>query len=265
MARRAAFPPPRFSSRPAPWRLLRSVATVGGYTMLSRLTGFARDMLIAALVGAGPVADAFFVAFKLPNFFRRLFAEGAFNAAFVPLFAGRLAAEGERGRARLRRGRAGRLGGDAAGLRDCAAARHAVADVRLRARLLRRPGEVRPRRHADAARLSLSAVHLAGVVLRRHAELARPVRRRRGDADPAQPRADRRADRACPLRADAGPRAGLGRRGGGRGAVRLARRRARAGGLPPAAAAAAPDAGREAPVRADPAGRAGRRASCRST
>ncbi len=77
--------------------LLRSVATVGGYTMLSRLTGFARDMLIAALVGAGPVADAFFVAFKLPNFFRRLFAEGAFNAAFVPLFAGRLAAEGEQG------------------------------------------------------------------------------------------------------------------------------------------------------------------------
>ncbi len=77
--------------------LLRSVATVGGYTMLSRVTGFARDMLIAALVGAGPVADAFFVAFKLPNFFRRLFAEGAFNAAFVPLFAGRLAAEGEAG------------------------------------------------------------------------------------------------------------------------------------------------------------------------
>ncbi len=77
--------------------LLRSVATVGGYTMLSRLTGFARDMLIAALVGAGPVADAFFVAFKLPNFFRRLFAEGAFNAAFVPLFAGRLAAEGGEG------------------------------------------------------------------------------------------------------------------------------------------------------------------------
>ena len=74
--------------------LLRAVATVGGYTMLSRLTGFARDILIAAFMGAGPVADAFFVAFKLPNFFRRLFAEGAFNAAFVPLFAGRLATGG---------------------------------------------------------------------------------------------------------------------------------------------------------------------------
>ncbi len=66
--------------------LLRSVATVGGYTLLSRIFGFVRDMLIAAYAGAGPVADAFFVAFKLPNFFRALFAEGAFNAAFVPLF-----------------------------------------------------------------------------------------------------------------------------------------------------------------------------------
>ena len=66
--------------------LLRSIATVGGYTMISRLLGFARDILVAATLGAGPVADAFFVAFKLPNFFRRLFAEGAFSAAFVPLF-----------------------------------------------------------------------------------------------------------------------------------------------------------------------------------
>ena len=84
--------------------LVRSVATVGGYTMLSRLTGFARDMLMAAVLGAGPVSDAFFVAFKLPNFFRRLFAEGAFNAAFVPLFAARLH-EGGDGRGKtFRRG-----------------------------------------------------------------------------------------------------------------------------------------------------------------
>lgn len=74
--------------------LLRSSMTVGGYTMISRLLGFVRDILIAALLGAGPVADAFFVAFKFPNFFRRLFAEGAFNAAFVPLFSGLLATEG---------------------------------------------------------------------------------------------------------------------------------------------------------------------------
>ncbi|ANK79653.1 MAG: murein biosynthesis integral membrane protein MurJ [Rhizobiales bacterium NRL2] len=75
-------------------RLMRAAATVGGFTMISRITGFARDILIAAIVGAGPIGDAFFVAFKLPNFFRRLFAEGAFNAAFVPLFSGRLAREG---------------------------------------------------------------------------------------------------------------------------------------------------------------------------
>ena len=70
--------------------LLRSIATVSSYTMASRILGFARDILIAAMLGAGPVADAFFVAFKLPNFFRRIFAEGAFNAAFIPLFTARL-------------------------------------------------------------------------------------------------------------------------------------------------------------------------------
>ena len=74
--------------------LLRAFATVGGLTMVSRVLGFTRDILIAATLGAGPVADAFFVAFKLPNFFRRLFAEGAFNAGFVPLFSDLLANRG---------------------------------------------------------------------------------------------------------------------------------------------------------------------------
>lgn len=74
--------------------LLRSITTVGGLTLVSRVLGFLRDLLIAAVAGAGPVADAFFVAFKLPNLFRRLFAEGAFNAAFLPLFAGALEQDG---------------------------------------------------------------------------------------------------------------------------------------------------------------------------
>ncbi len=74
--------------------MIRSILTVGGWTLASRILGFARDMLIAAWLGAGPVADAFFVALKLPNLFRRLFGEGAFNAAFVPAFSGLLAAEG---------------------------------------------------------------------------------------------------------------------------------------------------------------------------
>lgn len=74
--------------------MLKGVLTVGGWTMASRILGFARDMLIAARLGAGPMADAFFVALKLPNLFRRLFGEGAFNAAFVPAFAGTLATRG---------------------------------------------------------------------------------------------------------------------------------------------------------------------------
>jgi putative peptidoglycan lipid II flippase len=76
--------------------LLRSVTTVGSWTLASRVLGFVRDILTAALLGAGPVADAFFVAQRLPNLFRSLFAEGAFSAAFVPLFAGTMAVRGKR-------------------------------------------------------------------------------------------------------------------------------------------------------------------------
>jgi putative peptidoglycan lipid II flippase len=75
--------------------MLRGILTVGGWTMASRILGFARDMLFAAMLGAGPVADAFFVANRLPNLFRRLFGEGAFNSAFVPAFSGLLASEGQ--------------------------------------------------------------------------------------------------------------------------------------------------------------------------
>lgn len=74
--------------------MFRAIATVGGWTMLSRILGFMRDILIAAKLGAGPMADAFFVALKLPNLFRRLFGEGAFNAAFVPAFATALTRQG---------------------------------------------------------------------------------------------------------------------------------------------------------------------------
>ena len=72
----------------------RSIATVGFFTLLSRIVGFARDVVLSAVLGSGPIADAFIVAFKLPNLFRRLFAEGAFSAAFVPLFARELQGEG---------------------------------------------------------------------------------------------------------------------------------------------------------------------------
>ena len=74
--------------------LIRSITTVGGFTLVSRLAGFARDVLFAAVLGAGPAADAFFVAFKFPNLFRRLFAEGALAAAFVPTYSGLLITAG---------------------------------------------------------------------------------------------------------------------------------------------------------------------------
>jgi putative peptidoglycan lipid II flippase len=75
--------------------LLKSAAKVGGLTLISRLLGFVRDQLIAFTLGTGLVAEAFFVAQRLPNLFRALFAEGAFNNAFVPQFAKKVEGEGQ--------------------------------------------------------------------------------------------------------------------------------------------------------------------------
>ncbi|WP_297771507.1 murein biosynthesis integral membrane protein MurJ [uncultured Roseovarius sp.] len=75
-----------------PIRLLSGILTVGGWTLLSRILGFVRDVLIASYLGPGVLMDAFVAAFRLPNMFRRFFAEGAFNAAFVPMFSKRLEA-----------------------------------------------------------------------------------------------------------------------------------------------------------------------------
>ncbi len=75
-------------------KLIKSISTIGFFTALSRVLGFIRDILIASLLGASPLADAFFAAFKLPNFFRRLFAEGVLSSAFVPLYARLYASEG---------------------------------------------------------------------------------------------------------------------------------------------------------------------------
>ena len=75
--------------------LLKSITTFGGWTLVSRITGFFRDMVLANYLGAGVVSDAFFVSFKLPNLFRSLFAEGAFTSAFVPIFSQKLVGEGK--------------------------------------------------------------------------------------------------------------------------------------------------------------------------
>ena len=68
--------------------MIGRILTVGGLTLVSRVTGFLRDIVLAALLGAGPIADVFFFALRIPNHFRAIFAEGAFNAAFVPAYAG---------------------------------------------------------------------------------------------------------------------------------------------------------------------------------
>ena len=77
--------------------LVKATGTIGGLTLVSRVAGFAREMLMSRIMGASWQADAFFVAFRLPNTFRRLFGEGAFSAGFVPLYAQRL--QGENGHA----------------------------------------------------------------------------------------------------------------------------------------------------------------------
>ncbi len=76
--------------------LARNTAVIGGLTLVSRLLGFARDLLLAAALGAGPIADAFMAALRFPNLFRRLFAEGAFSQAFVPVYSKTLAEHGEK-------------------------------------------------------------------------------------------------------------------------------------------------------------------------
>jgi putative peptidoglycan lipid II flippase len=74
--------------------MIRRIATVGGWTLVSRVTGFVRDVVMAAILGAGPLADAFVIAFRLPNHFRAIFAEGAFSAAFLPRYAATLETDG---------------------------------------------------------------------------------------------------------------------------------------------------------------------------
>ena len=76
--------------------LLRSMATVSGFTALSRILGFIRDILMGYFLGSSHAADAFFAAFKFPNIFRRIFGEGAFNSAFVPLFSRELTSKGRK-------------------------------------------------------------------------------------------------------------------------------------------------------------------------
>ena len=71
--------------------MLKKLISVSGFTLLSRITGFARDALLAWTLGAGLLSDAFFVAFLFPNYFRAIFGEGTINPAFLPRYAARRA------------------------------------------------------------------------------------------------------------------------------------------------------------------------------
>jgi hypothetical protein len=166
--------------------LLRNFATVGGATLSSRVLGFVRDILMAAALGTGPVADAFVVAFRFPNLFRRLFAEGAFNSAFVPLFARTLGGRGPRGCQGIRAGGDGwPVDGSGArhGGRDD---RHAGPDADFGTGLHWRPGKIRSDGVSDPDHLPLSdpGFHLGADIGR--VERAWPVRGGSLCADTAQ-------------------------------------------------------------------------------
>ena len=77
--------------------LIKSTGTFSFFTLISRILGYLRDVLIAIYLGSGPLADAFFVAFRIPNTFRRLFSEGTFNAAFIPSYSSELAVKKKKG------------------------------------------------------------------------------------------------------------------------------------------------------------------------
>ena len=192
--------------------MIERMLTVGGFTLLSRITGFVRDIVLAAILGAGPVADAFFVALRLPNHFRAIFAEGAFNAAFVPAYA-RIREQGGATRAGLFADRIFTLLlASQIVLLAVALAVHAGGDRCAGAGLRARSGALRARGRSHPHHLSLSAAGHAGHALWRHPQCAAALRRRRRGADPAQSLARGRA-RAGGILSDRRPCRGLGRAG----------------------------------------------------
>ena len=204
--------------------MIERILTVGGYTLLSRLTGFMRDIMLAAIIGAGPVADAFFVAFRLPNHFRAIFAEGAFNAAFIPAYA-RIRTQGGADAAKTFGDRIFTLLlATQIVLLGAGAYFHAASDRAAGARFFARAAAVRACGLADADHVSLSAADYAGDVVGRHPQRAASFRGRGGGADPAQPGddGDARARRLLPRRRLCG---GLGRADIGRAASAAGRRR----------------------------------------
>ena len=166
--------------------MIERIFTVGGYTLLSRLTGFLRDIMLAAILGAGPVADAFFVAFRLPNHFRAIFAEGAFNAAFIPAYA-RIRTQSGPHRRSLFGDRIFTLliATQVVLLALALLFTPQVIDL-LAPGFSRDPQQFRAGGLADADHVPLSAAHHAGDAVGRHPQRAASFCGSGGGADPAQ-------------------------------------------------------------------------------
>ena len=167
--------------------MLKQILGVGGWTLVSRVTGLIRDIVIAAVLGSGVMYEAFAYAFRLPNHFRAIFGEGAFNAAYVPSYA---KAEAEGGCRRDTAAFGQRV--HAAPWRTSDHPRagldlHADARPPHRARPLRAPRRVRPRGDAHAHHLPLSSPHHARDPAHGDAQRLAPLRRRGCGADPPQP------------------------------------------------------------------------------
>ena len=172
--------------------LVRSFSSVGGLTLVSRVLGFVRDMLMARFLGAGFASDAFLVAFRLPNMFRALFAEGRVRLGLRARCSTARSARSGRARARLRfaeqalavllpflilfTGLLMLLAGPAVLVLS-----GGFNDVDARA--------IRLRGRAAADHLPLSALHQPGLAARRHPQFAAPILGQRRRADPAQPHA----------------------------------------------------------------------------
>ena len=165
--------------------MIERILTVGGYTLLSRITGFLRDIMLAAFLGAGPVADAFFVAFRLPNHFRAIFAEGAFNAAFIPGLCAHSHPGGKDAAEHVRRPHFHPSARDADRAAGAGAPVHAAGHRSVGARLLARAAAISVGDFAHPHHLSLSPAHHAGDALGRHPQRAASLRRGGGGADPA--------------------------------------------------------------------------------
>ena len=172
--------------------MFKRLLSVGGFTLLSRITGFARDMLLAWILGAGILSDAFFVAFLFPNYFRAIFGEGTINPAFLPRYAA-LHAKGEQAAAAQFADRGFFL---ADGGADRAAGAGALVFMPWIMRVLApgfvdNPGAVRADRAPGAHHLSLSDPDRGGGAAVRHAQRHRAILGRRGLVEFAQPGDDR--------------------------------------------------------------------------